>query len=329
PDEDRRVIRLFPHKSAYLQRTRLRYVSLPNIMNDGKVTREGRVTGLVVLFFGEEQGWIFQVAGEAATAARLRPELRQIVPLGWVLKRAEQESERADVAYFGVSSAQLGAMYSTLAGEPTLPPSEAKAGPKALLAELQGKGFDGVVELRDGVAVHYLVLERGKLRDAFLAGRGEGEPLGAALERVFRPAAAGPLVATGYRRIEGIPAQAPRALGELYRQVIAGAVSEVGKTMGAAPAKACFADALERIKRDRAALRALGLGADGRVLGDATATAEELTDGMAAWLFEGLSAASHVSDVDPLDVYPRVIGSHRHALQAQGFLKRLPWPASI
>lgn len=324
------MIRCFPYEMAYIERTRLRYVRLPNILNDGKVTRSGRLTGLVVLYFGEELGWVFLQNGEPLSAARLRDQRREVVPLSWILQRAQVEEERADIAYYAVPPEQLRAMYSTLAPAPLFRAEHVDASkPGSLLGGLHERRYDGVLEIATERATHYLTFEGGVLRHAFLAECPDDEAVDAGLERVFYGAGRGAITASGFRLVEKIPLQAPAALCDLYLKLIAGTIGELSAAIGAAPAAARFRTAAERLKDKHPELRRLVIAEDGAVSGEVLGTAERLTLAMAALVFEALSSASRSDSVDPLELYPRVTRPHFHALQAQGFFKHIPWPAEL
>src|SRR5690606_9932771 len=103
------MIERFPHEQSYLQRTKLRYINLPNVLSDGKRDRTARVPGYVLVYLGDAVDLLFLIDGEPATAARVSATWRGVVSVRSVLDRANAALERADVAYHGASLGQLSA----------------------------------------------------------------------------------------------------------------------------------------------------------------------------------------------------------------------------
>lgn len=318
----------FPHQTVFLERTRLRYINLPGILSDGKVNREAQVSGFVVLFFGHSVGWIFLVHGEPVLGALLRPERRELVPVEWLRSAAERESERGQIAYYGAPEAQLRAMYATLAQEPSLrPTTEEAARAVRLIRRLESTGFSGVLEVRADEGLNYLVIQDGGLQAAYLADdAGEGS-VSDVLEKLLLGRKT-PASVVGFNAVDALPTQAPEALARLYLRVVESALADVARTAGAVPATACFREALERQREQHAELARVRVEADGRIEGVIFGMRERVTEAVAGWLFESLSAAGRAWELDAGDIVARAARPHRHAMEASGFLSRLPWPIS-
>lgn len=309
-----------------MERTRLRYVNLPGVLSDGKVDRAGKVNGFVLLFMGQRQGWIFLREGEAVLAALLRPERRDLVPVEWLVSLAEREQERGDVAYYGAQEEQLRAMYATLAPTPVVRPTDVEqAQPELLFRRLADTHFDGVVEVQVDGGVNYLVLGSGELRSMYLAG-GEAAGSGpASLDALLLDAAGRPEI-RGFAAVETLPVQAPVALARLYLRVIEAVLADVAASVETEPAVTCFQEALVRQRREYPELAQVKLDPDGHAEGVVFGTQERVTQATASWLFEALTLAGRNWELDASETVARAALPHRHALEAQGFLRCLPWP---
>jgi len=327
PDAWGAMLRRFPRRHVFLERTRLRYVRFANLLNDGKHDRAARVPGFVVVFLGDEVELIFLLGGEPANAARLGPAGRCVVPIGAVVARAAAESEHGEVAFYGAPEAQLRAMFATVAAEPLtgLPPLDFVR-PGRTFRALEAAGFEGVLELRDGDAVHYLTFEAGRPAEGFFVEEAAGTPLPARLEALLAGPRAASLEAVAYPPVASLPVQAPAALVELYARVLDEAAAALAERLGAEGAARCLKEALERASARHPTLASYCVGPDGRVAGAPVADAAALTAAVAGWLFEALTAAGRSGAVDPARVLERVARERRFALESQGFFRRLPWP---
>jgi hypothetical protein len=320
------MIRRFPRDQVFLERTHLRYVHLDNVLTDSKVDRASRVPGFVPVFLGDETEVIFLLNGEPATAARVAPGGRCVLPVAAVVERARAEVERADVAYYGAAVGQLRAMYATLAGAPLDTPSVADlANPRHMFEELRQSGIDAILELVEQESVHYLVLAGGQPVTGYFADRPNGSPLRDELTRLFDPARRHAMVASLYPAVADLPVQAPKALVDLYARTVEEALRRTAPAVGMDTALVLFQKALVSTRARHPAVAGFRLSPDGQVLGLTAASAEPLTDGVATWVFEGLMAAQGAGGPDPARLLGDVTRDTRFALQAQGFFKRLPW----
>src|SRR5690606_27144806 len=152
------MIRRFPREQSFLERTRLRYVHFLHLLSDGKRERASRVPGFVAVFLGQETDLILLLDGEPANAVCLTPTRRAVVPIGAVVERAEQESERGDVGFYGAPEAQLCAMFATIVHPPLDLPDLDPTHPGRMFSRLEDERFGGVLEVREGDAVHYVLL---------------------------------------------------------------------------------------------------------------------------------------------------------------------------
>lgn len=325
------MIGRFPHQEALLDRTRLRYVDLPGILNDGKVDRSSRIPAIVAIFYGSETDLLFLREGEAVTAACVRPEERRPVAIADVVDRAEAAREHAEVGFYRTSPGQLGVIWAATSSSPVLDAEDRRFdGPGDLFSWVRRQSFDGVLEILSGPAANYVLFAAGTPTDSYLTeDTGEGsveERLANVLHGDVAEGMGAPRV-TGYPAVGEIPVQAPPALFTLYRGLFTRTLEVLGSELGVDEARTCFIDALERQRPDHPILTTF----DPRASGDAieVAETEELTDAALTLFVEVLSTCGPEGATDLRDPHAgrvsRIIADQRYALQAQGFLERLPW----
>lgn len=330
-------IEWFPYERAPLGRTRLRYVDLDSVLTDGKVERASKAPGFVLLFYGGETEIIFVVGGEPVTSVRIADRERSVIPLGAAKKRASAEREWADVAYFQAPEPQLRAMYATACGTADLHTEELDpARPGQIFTKARERDYSGVVEFAErNHKVHYLVFMEGLPVHAFFADQRRAsdvrmnESMSSRLERLFQPARVEGMLATGYPPCVRMPGQAPLALVDVYRDMIADAIARTRDATGREVAHRCFAEAFSRVREQRPALRTYTLAENGRLEGDSVAPVEELTDAVAALLAEALAAAERAGAPSPASTLEQVTRPNRFLLQANGFFERVPFQVRI
>ena len=331
------MIEWFPYERAPLGRTRLRYVDLDAVLTDGKAERASKAPGFVLLFYGEEIEVIFVVDGEPVTAVGISERRRSEIPLAAVKRRAAAEREWADVAYFLAPEPQLRAMYATACHAPNLPTEELEvAHPGEIFTKARESEYSGVIEFAEkNRKVHYMVFMEGLPVHAFFADQRRAsdvradESLSTRLERLFQPARVEGMLATGYPGVARLSGQAPTALVDVYADLIAAAVSATSEATGRATALQCFADALDGLRERQPALRSYHLAETGRLEGESVAPVKDLTDAVAALLFDGLTRADNAGAPSPAATLEQITRDNRFLLQANGFFDRFPWPVRV
>jgi len=331
------MIEWFPYERAPLGRTRLRYVDLDAVLTDGKVERASKAPGFVLLYYGEETEIIFVVGGEPVTAVRLSDRERSVIPLTAVSRRAAAEREWADVAYFQAPEPQLRAMYATTSGMPDLPPQMLDAAyPSRIFTIAREREYSGVIEFAEkNRKVHYLTFVEGLPMHAFFADQRrasdvrENESLSSRIERLFQPVRVEGMVATGYPHVDRMPGQAPPALCDVYRELITAAIAATERTTGRDVAVGVFSSALEVVRSKQPALYGYALSAAGRLEGESVAPAEDMTESVAALLFEALTQAERAGGQKAALTLEEISRQNRFILQANGFFQRFPWPLHI
>ena len=133
---------------VYLERTKLRYVNIPNILNDALFDRRARVHGVVGIVLGQLSYWIFMREGEAVNAVRReRGKAPVAVPISEVLRAAERGDDHGQAFYYGVPEGQLRAMMA-ITGTPLDAMGDLGAAePRAFFLRLQELKLDAVLEL--------------------------------------------------------------------------------------------------------------------------------------------------------------------------------------
>lgn len=318
----------FPYEVAYLPQTRLSYVNLPGLLNDGKRDRTARVSGFVGVQLGERCYLIFLRGGEPFQAAQLDPSCRRQVAVAEVVRIAGTESERGEggqIGYYGAPEAQLQAMLATILNPPS-PPGDGVdfSRPDQLFPTLRERRFSGVVEMADGGTLQYLVFQDGGYRAGYLCQRDPSVSVSDFVRSLFQTAGAGLRVAL-YPPLHGLPEQAGPGLVDLYRRIVGGVMRELSGPMGREGAQEAVRRAQQAVAARRPVVAGYELSDDGRVRGDPVATPQLLTEAVAEWVSTTLIAASDYHAVDPADIVERVARDSRFVLAEQGFFARLPW----
>lgn len=325
------MIRVFPYDVAYLPRTKLSYINLPRVLNDGKRDRSARVSGFVVIRLGEICDLIFLNDGEPFNAARIRGGQRSPVSITEVLRRTTLEIERGEngtVGYYGATEAQLRAMLATLLFRPVSLGTELDAAlPDRLFSALRERRFSGVMELRGGAAHHFLSFEDGEYRGGYFAGRQEGVSAGEFLGSLFR-SGAGELSVELYPPVDQLPLQASPGQLNLFRRVVQRATAELQVHSGNDAGREAAHAARARVAEQHPCVAAFRWARDGWSLSDAVVEPQALTAGVAAWMTE-LFAPRADAALDPAEILARITRDDRYVLAGLGFFRRLPWPVGF
>jgi hypothetical protein len=316
------VIDTIPHRRALLPRTKLRWVDLQAILNDGKVERASRVPAALCLHLGEHTDIVLLRDGESLTAARVEPSGRRVIRMDAVTRFAERERERAEVAFYQVSEDQQRAMWPCLEGEAQPRLLGAVTG---LATAAREEEVSGVVEVGGGGALHWIVFEEGRPTELHAVGIPPGSAAEGALDLLatWHPDAE----ATLYPPPHDPPPQAPAALFSLYERLVQRAGHEIALELGTDVTRGCFTAARGELEATSPVLASFAVHRDGRVVADdAVVTRAALTDAVAAWLRAVLESATKRGLSDAPDVVRRALEPDRHALTAQGLVARLTGP---
>lgn len=312
----------FPHERVLLQRTKLAYIHLGNLLTDAKRDRAARVFGYVAVWLPDELLVLYMQEGELVNATRTVDGTRyEPLPIAEAVGRVPAAAEYGAICFHEAPDEQLACMYAAqcTADEgwpPGLPMHEAAT----LFPYLNAQMYDGMVEIvADGV-VNYLVFRNGIVQRAFMAGRGaslaeqtarlfEGDP---ARRRVRRWPVPPP-----------VPVQAPPPLIAAYREFTTALVERLVAAGGdGAPA---IADHARRTLAGAHPCLESFAPPTGRTVRDPVVDAPTLTAGVAAWVTETLWAAGPSADIAPEALLADLTRERRHMFQSSGFCDALPW----
>lgn len=313
----------YPAKRVLLQRTRLAYVHLRNLLTDAKRDRSARVYGYVAVWLPEELITLFLEEGEVVTATSSPDgEKFHAIAISDAIGRVPTAAEYGSICFHEATDEQLDLMYHTQTGAPLPWPRELKLGDAdALLAYLYATMHDGALELRVDGSVHYLMVSSGSPVRGYFSDSRPGDHV-AHLKALLAPSggAAAPLVRL-WPRADALPAQASPALIQAYRELIVALIAKLKSAGHATPA-----DVVESVRRTHAPKHHVlekFSPALPNVRDPVTDTAQ-LTKAVGAWVTDALMLASS-SGVVPEPAIKELTAARRHMFQAAGFFDALPW----
>jgi hypothetical protein len=102
----------YPHDRVLLQRTRLAYVNLGNLLTDAKRDRAARVSGYVLVWLPEQLLILYLQQGEVvnATASADGPRFRALA-ISEALALVPNAAELGEICFHECEDEQLAAMY--------------------------------------------------------------------------------------------------------------------------------------------------------------------------------------------------------------------------
>ncbi len=312
----------FPHERVLLDRTRLAYVHLQNLLTDAKRDRAARVFGYVAVWLLDELLMFYLQEGELVTATSTRDgRTFRTVALREAVRRVPTAAEYGDVCFHEADDEQLACMFAAQTSVPDAWPADLRThDPAVVLPHLLAAMFDGVVELDHDGALHYVTFRHGLPRRIFAAG---GPPPAATTDAVRALWPRGGVVhARRWPVPQPLPVQATPALIDVYRALVYDLTARLDR--------AGIRGARDLAERARAALVTAYpwldhfAAADPRPR-DPVTTAPQLTRGVAAWVTDILWAAALPDHLTPEAVLHDVTRERRHALQAAGFFEAVPW----
>jgi hypothetical protein len=319
---------VFPQTSRLIQRTRLAFIHLDSLLAFAKRDRDGRVDGYLTAHLPDECVIVFLRKGEAVNAASLDTDGRHVITIGEALKRMRAEGERGELTYAVAPMEQLAWMYQSCAtalATRELDPQR----PDLLFPALHEEQMTGVLELMATGRVSYLRLEKGKFKTGYFCDKPEALSVPKYVESLFRPgadSAAPALSAVVFPAVQELPAQAPNALINTYRELYWRIVEAVEKELPG--------DARKRAQKVSVALtdahRALALLSVPRAaeLPDAVVRPDELATALTDWALQLLEGVEIMMPGTAPRVLKESTKEHRYVLQAAGFYGRLPWQVS-
>jgi hypothetical protein len=316
---------VFPQTSWLIHRTRLAFVHLDNLLAFGKRDRDGRVDGYITAHLPDECVLLFFRKGEAVNAASLHTSGRQVITIGEALKRMRAEVERGDLAYAAAPMEQLAWMYESCVAPPGARPLDRQR-PAELFPALQHEKISGVLELISNGRVSYLSFETGRLARSYFCDKDNATAVPRYLESLFQ---AGPdgnppaLSASVFTAVTDLPAQAPNALINTYRELYWRIVDALVQEVPGEARKRAQSVATGLMPAHKAlALLSVPRGTE---VPDAVVRPDELAAALTAWALQLLEGVEIMMPGTAPRVLRESTREHRYVLQAAGFYSRLPW----
>jgi len=315
----------FPQASRLIHRTRLAFIHLDNLLAFAKRDRDGRVDGYLTVYLPDECLLVFLRKGEAVNAASLHTSGRGLITITDALKRMRAEVERGELLYCTAPMEQLAWMYQSCAA-PLVPRVLDPKNPGALLPALKLERTTGVVELIARGRVSYLRFEQGGFTNGYFCDKAADTPVAQFLESEFHlevGAREPSLSAVLFPAVAELPAQAPNALINTYRELYWRIVDEVEKEFpGEAKRRAQKVCAGVIGTHKALALLSVPRGGD---TPDAVVQPEELSSALTDWSLQLLEGVEVLMPGTAPKVLREATREHRYVLQSAGFYSRLPW----
>lgn len=313
----------YPAKRVLLQRTRLAYVHLGNLLTDAKRDRAARVYGYVAVWMPEEFIVLYLEEGEVVNATTSTDgESFHPIAISDALGRVPASAEYGSICFHEAADEQLDAMFASQVGTPLAWPRElSPTDPDALLAYLYATMHDGAVEINTDGCVHYVMVSSGAPVRGYFSDLRSGD-VAAHVRALFEPHAfsAVPRVRL-WPRAEAMPAQASPALIQSYRDLMTSLCTRlVDAGVGAA------AEITEGARRSLVQRYPLldRFSPSHPVIKDPVTDTDGLTSAMSAWIGDVMWAAA--PDGLPAEQLIRELTTpRRHVFQAAGLYDALPW----
>lgn len=313
----------YPAKRVLLQRTRLAYVHLQNLLTDAKRDRSARVYGYVAVWLPEELITLYMEEGEVVNATTTDDaEVFEPIAISDAVSRVPNSAEYGSVCFHEATDEQMDLMYATQTAKPLAWPRElATNDADALLAYLYATMHDGAVEVQVDGSVHYVIIASGKPVRGYFADRPTGDLVPHFHAVLDEHTSAAPPVVRLWPRADALPAQAPPAMIQSYRDLAHGLearLAELGFPAESGPVE----KARRKLVKTYPLLERFSPAHD--TVRDPVTDAEGLTTAMGAWAGEALVVVVPTG-LDPANVIREVTGSRHHLFEAAGFYDALPW----
>lgn len=315
----------FPHNRVHVQRTRLAFIHLDNLLHFAKIDRDGRVDGYVAAYLPDEVVLLFLRTGELIAAAAMLQGGREVIPIATALKRIREEMERGELAYADAPMEQLAWMYQSCAA-PAAPRSVDPTQPDKFFPALAHEEFSGVLELVSDGLVNYFRFQQGRFLDGYFTGRRPDQSIGPFVAGLFAPREDGTLPAISaatFAPREDVPEQAPPALIQTYRELF-WAIARAAERHVAQEGLKRSCGVRDLLSGMHPALAVLGTPLD-READDLVATPRELTAALSEWTSQMLEQLEVIAPGVAPAVLKEATREHRFVLQRAGFFESLPW----
>jgi len=312
----------YPSLRVLLPRTRLAYVHLKNLLTDAKRDRSARVSGYVAIWLPEELVVLYLRRGELVNATHHDGKTFQPIAIGPAVEMVPAEPEYGEITFCEAEEEQLACMFASQAAAPEpFPPELRSSEPSALFPYLISCSFDGMVEITVEGAVNYLLFRNGSVERAFLAAGHQGSVVDRVAKMFAREGRLG-TIPHRWPSTAPLPAQAPPALVQAYRELAVGLVQRL-IAQGKEGAPAIAEQARQNLLAQHPALD--GFSFNGRPAKDPMTDTTALTSAIAAWMKEVIWAAADQDALPPEQLIKELTWDRRHMFQSAGLYDELPW----
>lgn len=313
----------FPYTRVALPRTRLAYVHLRNLLNDAKRDRSARISGYVAITQLDELVMFYLLEGEVVNATVRDPRGSRALAITAALEKIPSEPEYGEICFHESDPEQLACMFETQsAAVDPWPDTLASHDPAALFPYLMAQTFDGVVEIVANDGVNYLVFKHGTVARAFLVTPHHGTVVDRVAKLFAREGRVGELRVSRWSGFAPLPAQAPHALVQAYRDLTCKLVLQL-VDRGRASAPEIAEHARQQLLTTHPVLAAFSLVDATR--SDPIADTTSLTNGVAAWIRDVLWAAIDHDADPPEEILRELTWERRHMFQSAGLYAQMPW----
>jgi hypothetical protein len=314
----------FPARRVQIQRTRLAYIHLDNLLHFAKIDRDGRIDGYIAAYLPDELVILYLRGGDVVTASALTAKGREVRPIGVALRSLKLELERGELAFCEAPLEQLVWMYHSAVAPRHARPVDAKD-PRGVFLALQHEKFSGVLELIVSGVVSYLRFEEGRYLSGYFTGKSPDEQVPAYLERLFAAREDGhPSVAsTSFTPGTTLDEQAPPAMVQAFREVF-WRIAEVAEEEVPGEAMSRALKLKDAIAPVHDALRVLATPR-GQDVEPSLMTSDAMTFGLSDWSFQLLEQLEVIAPGVAARVLRDAARDHRYVLQRAGFFTHLPW----
>jgi len=315
----------FPGGRVLIQRTRLAYIHLDNVLNFAKFDRDGRVDAYLAAYLPDEVALVFFRSGHVVTSVALGHRERSAVPIANALQEMRQEIERGEVVFAEAPAELLTWMYwAGVAPMQPLPVDQRE--PAKIFARLKRDEFSGIVEFIVDGRVSYIRMEGGKFATGYFAEKPDDVSVPTWIERLLAPHPDGarPSVVVGTFTVgEGLPEQASLGLLEAAREVFWLLAEHAEREAPQAGLKRAL-KLRDEVAETHPPLAAVSVPREQSMASDVM-TPEDVTTGLALWTRKLLDQLEVVAPGAAPAVLKAATKDHRFLLQRAGFYVQLPW----
>jgi len=316
----------FPHNRVHVQRTRLAFIHLDNLLHYAKIDRDGRLDGYVAAYLPDELIVLLLRRGEVINAVTFTEGGRQVMPIARALRDIKEEMERGELTYCDAPLEQVAWMYASCASPLQRRPVDASQ-PTSLFPALRHELFTGVLELISSGRITYFRFEDGQFVNGYYCGKAESMTVPQYVESLFHPDAEGvrpQLSALAFPPLSEIPEQASPAMVEIYRELFWRIAEAAERELPGEAIKRTY-KLRDSLAGTHAPLPVIGTPRD-RESEPVVTTAEELTVALGEWAHKLLEGLEIMSPGSAEKVLKEATREQRFMLQKAGFFGRLPWP---